>query len=73
MSKFQNFWLEEIKKKTKASFVGYETYKGNTRLKIVIGGESNYLTLTDGYNGVNIETYAELLKQLDEVDFNTKE
>lgn len=66
MSQFDNFWLNEIKKATRASFVGYETEKGVTRLKVVINKEPIYINLNGGFEGVTIESYAELLKQITE-------
>jgi hypothetical protein len=66
MKNFQSFWLDQIKQKSNASFVGYETEKGVTRLKLVIGGEAKYISLTGGFENVTIETYAELIKQITE-------
>jgi hypothetical protein len=66
MSKFHNFWLNQIKEKSKASFVAWEQENSNLRLKIVINGKSKYLSLTGGFDGVNIETYTSLIKQLTE-------
>ena len=66
MSQFHSFWLNQIKEKSKASFVAWETEKNVTRLKLIINGEPKYLALTGGFEGVTIETYAELLKQITE-------
>lgn len=66
MSKFQNFWLQKIKEVSKASFVGYETEKGVTRLKLIINGEPKYISLTGGYEGITIETYTHLIKELEQ-------
>lgn len=65
MKSFQSFWLEEVRKKSNASFAGYETEKGITRLKLIINGGAKYISLTGGYENITIETYAELLKQLE--------
>lgn len=64
MSKFHNFWLNQIKEKSKASFVAWEQENSNLRLKIVINGEPKYLSLTGDFSNVTIETYAELLKEI---------
>lgn len=66
MSKFHNFWLNQIKEKSKASFVAWEQENSNLRLKIVINGEPKYLSLTGEFSNVTIETYTSLIKQLTE-------
>lgn len=66
MSQFHNFWLNQIKEKSKASFVAWEQDKDKLRLKIVIDGEPKYLSLNGGFDGVNIETYTSLIKQITE-------
>lgn len=66
MSKFHNFWLNEVKKASGASFAGYETEKGLTRLKLIIGGESKYVSIKGDFNGIDIETYSQLIKQITE-------
>lgn len=65
MKNFHSWWLNQIKNKVGANFVGYETENGVTRLKIVIGKEAKYISLTGDFSNVTIETYAELLKQLE--------
>lgn len=64
MSKFHNYYLNLIKEKSNSSFVAWETYNGKTRLKMIIKGENKYLNLTGDFNGVNIETYSQILKEL---------
>jgi hypothetical protein len=64
MSKFHQFWLEEIKEKSKASFVVWETVKDKVSLKLIIDGQTKYLPLTGSFTGVTIETYCQLLKEL---------
>lgn len=64
MSKFHNFWLNEIKKASGASFVGYETEKKITKLKLIINGEPKYIGIKGEFNGINIETYSQILKEL---------
>ncbi|HSE99846.1 MAG TPA: hypothetical protein VLA48_03030 [Nitrososphaeraceae archaeon] len=63
MQKFHRFYLEEIKKKSKASFCGWETENNKTRLKLIIDGETKYLNLTGDFSGVNVETYCQLLNE----------
>lgn len=61
------FWINQIKRKLNASFVGWETSnKDGLRLKISFGKESEpqYLPLTGGIESVTSETYIKLLEQL---------
>jgi hypothetical protein len=66
MSQFHQFWVNQVKLKSNASFAAWEEYKGITRLKLIIGGEPKYLSLTGDFSNVTIETYAELIKQITE-------
>lgn len=61
-----SFWLEEIRKKLGASFVGWEnsTVDG-MRLKIRFGKEkTEYLELTGTQKNITADTYINLLKEL---------
>lgn len=64
MSKFHNYYLNLIKEKSKASMVVWETEQGITRLKLVFDGKPHYLQITGDFQGVNIETYSQILKEL---------
>lgn len=66
MSQFHNFWLDQVKNKSGASFVAWELEKGITKLKLIINGETKYISLTGGFEGVTIETYAHLIKELEQ-------
>lgn len=62
---YHGFWVNELKIKLGASFCAWEKCKDTTRLKVIINGETKYLTLTGDFSNVTIETYAELLKQFE--------
>lgn len=65
MKTFHGFWVNEVKKKSGASFVAWETQGSKAKLKLIIDGEVKYLTLRGDFGGVTIESYADLLKQLE--------
>lgn len=66
MTKWHNFWLNQIKRKSKASFVSWEQDKENLRLKIVKDGQANYFILDGTFDNVNPETYLSLLNAIEE-------
>ena len=59
------FWLSQIKKRSNCSFVGWETEKGITRLKLISNGVSQYVDLTGTIDNVTEQTYLKLLKELE--------
>ena len=60
------FWLNQIKAKTKASFVSWETTGDTLRLKIVKDKQSNYFVLDGSFENVTLETYLSLLESIEE-------
>jgi hypothetical protein len=61
------FWINQVKKKTKASFVAWETStKDGLRLKISFGKntEPQYLGVTGTIENVTVESYLKLLNEL---------
>lgn len=61
-SNYHNFYLTKIKKLSGASFVGYEQYKNQYQLKVVVDGKTQYYALTGTPTDVTPERYNELLK-----------
>lgn len=61
---YHNFYLNEIKKRSKASFVGYEQYKDSYKLKVVVDGMPQYFALVGTPEDVTPERYNELLRAL---------
>lgn len=55
------FWINHVKKVTKASFVAWEECKGTLKLKVVINGVTDYLELTGGIQDVTADTYLKLI------------
>jgi len=44
--------------------VAWETERGVTRLKFIFDGKPHYLPITGGFEGVNVETYCQILNEL---------
>ena len=59
------FWLTQIKRSSGASFVGWETEKGVTRLKLISEGVPQYINLTGTIDNVTEQTYLKLLQELE--------
>ena len=66
MKNMHNFWLKQIQKKTKASFVAWEKDKDVLRLKVVKDGKSNYFILDGSFDNVTPETYLSLMESIQE-------
>lgn len=62
---YHNFYLNEIKKRSKAKFVAYEEYQGRYKLKVIKkDGEEVYYALHGTPNDVTVERYTELLNSI---------
>jgi hypothetical protein len=61
---YHNFYLNEIKKRSGASFVGYEQYKNEYKLKVIVDKIPQYFALTGTPQDVTPERYNELLRAL---------
>jgi hypothetical protein len=57
-----NHYLNFIKKMLKATFVGWETYKGSKTLKVIIDGKVFPMKLSDG--DITEDTYRQLITEL---------
>jgi hypothetical protein len=57
---YHNLFLNNIKKQIKASFVGYEEYRGTYQLKIIRNKKETYFKLDGKPSDVTPERYAEL-------------
>lgn len=44
--------------------VAWETEKGVTRLKLIFDGKPHYLPISGDFQGVNVETYCQILNEL---------
>lgn|GEM_PF-5186744 len=64
MKNFHSYYLNLLKEKSKASMVAWETERGVTRLKFIFDGKPHYLPITGGFEGVNVETYCQILNEL---------
>lgn len=61
---YHNFYLNEIKRQSGASFVGYEQNKNSYKLKVIIDKVPQYFALIGTPNDVTPERYNELLRAL---------
>jgi hypothetical protein len=66
MKNFHSFWLQKIKDKTKASFVGFETIGEELRIKIIKDGIPNYFILEGSFENVDVNTYDSLYNAIDD-------
>lgn len=64
MKTWHQFYLNQIQKRTKASFVGWERYRDNFKLKVVVDGKPNYFGLHGSLENITHETYIDLLKSI---------
>jgi hypothetical protein len=63
-SNYHSFYLNEIKRQSGASFVGYEQYKNDFKLKVIVDNVPQYFALTGTPQDVTPERYNELLRAL---------
>ena len=71
-----NYYLNLIKKVTRASYVGWIEEKGSKTLKVVIDNKENLLPLIGG--DITVGTYTQLISSLvgiteDEINYNENE
>lgn len=57
-------FLNHIRKQLKASFVGYERYRDNYRLKVVVNKNTTYYDLDGTPDDVTPQAYNNLLQQI---------
>lgn len=63
---FHKRWLNHIKKKTGASFVGYERYNDNYTIKVKGVGEETFFIEVSHPSEITAEDYKEMAQQIKE-------
>lgn len=64
MNKFHNLWHSILKKELKASFISFESIKGNLALKIIKDKKTDYIDFKIPFEKIDSTIYQNTLNDL---------